>query len=97
MNVFSIDIKSIHKMAKQSGWELHDYQADIGMVSFKKTIDGNPARINIYLTKMTVGTCINHPKKGKTQLFRKRVNSDLMKKIFANPRVHTPHGYRTKS
>ena len=83
-------------MAKKEQWKFYNYQSDIGMISFVKVIDGNAARINIYLTKMTVATCITHPKKGKTQLFRKRVNSDLMAKIFANPRVHTPHGYRTK-
>jgi len=42
------------------------------MISFVKVLLGDPARINIYITKMTVSTCINHPKKGRTQLFRKK-------------------------
>ena len=66
------------------------------MISFVKVINGDQARINIYLTKMTVGTCINHPRKGKTQLFRKRVDAKLMERIFINPRVHTAKGYRKR-
>lgn len=46
---------------------------------------------------MTVATCINHPKQGKTQLFRKNVSFDELDKIFKNPRVHTGKGYQTKS
>ena len=83
-------------MAEKAGWEFHDHQHSIGMISFVKVIEGDPARINIYMTKMTVATCITHPRSGKTQLFRKHVDKKLMKKIFENPRVHTPKGYRRK-
>jgi len=87
----------LKKMAKKHGWSFHDLQENIGMISFVKVINGDPARINIYMTKMTVATAITHPRKGKTQLFRKDVDSKLMDKIFVNPRVHTHKGYRTKS
>ena len=89
-------IEAIKSMAKSHGWDFHDIQENIGMISFVKVISGDPARINIYTTKMTVATCINHPKKGKTQLFRKGVSEKLLNKIFENPRVHTHKGYRTK-
>jgi len=89
-------VNELKSMATKYGWSFHDYQENIGMLSFVKVIDGDPARINIYSTKMTVATCINHPNKGKTQLFRKRVNRILMGKIFNNPRTHTHKGYRTK-
>jgi len=89
-------IKELKALAKKHGWEFHDHQENIGMVSFVKVLSGDPARINIYMTKMTVATCINHPKSGKTQLFRKKVEPKLMEKIFKNPRVHTHKGYRTK-
>ena len=88
--------KQLIKTASDHKWKLHDIQESIGMISFVKIISGDPARINIYTTKMTVATCINHPRKGKTQLFRKNVSSKLMKKIFENPRIHTHKGYRTK-
>lgn len=76
-------------MAKSHGWELMDDQANIAMVSFTK----NRMRINVYHSRMTVGTCIDHPKKGKTQLFRKLVSKNLLNKIFEYPRTHTGAGY----
>jgi len=88
--------KTLVNLAEQYGWKLHDIQKNIGMISFVKIIGNDPARINIYTTKMTVATCINHPRKGKTQLFRKKVSIELMAKIFENPRTHTHIGYRKK-
>lgn len=42
----------------------------------------------------TVGTYLKHPTRGKTQLYRRRVE-DLftLRAVFANPRVHTHDGY----
>lgn len=88
--------KTLVNLAEQYDWKLHDIQKNIGMISFVKIIGSDPARINIYTTKMTVATCINHPRKGKTQLFRKKVSIELMEKIFKNPRVHTHKEYRQK-
>jgi len=83
-------------MAKKHGWKLTAHQANIGMVSFSKTIDELPARINIYTSTMTVATSLTHPKQGKTQLYRKHVDKILMIDIFKNPRVHTNAGYQRK-
>lgn len=88
--------QKLKSMAKKHGWDFIDHQEDIGMMSFRKVFQGHPARINIYTTKMTVATCINHPVQGKTQLFRRRVNDQMMKKIFENPRIHTDRGYKTR-
>lgn len=85
-------LDEITDIAKRYEWQLLEYQPNIEMASFVK----GDARINIYTSKMTVATCINHPKKGKTQLFRKRVGPKLLEKIFANPRIHTARGYYTK-
>ena len=86
----------ITALAKKHGWRFYDYQDNIGMVSYRKLIGQSLARINVYLTKMTVGTSLEHPKHGKTQMFRKRVSPKLLEKIFINPRVHTGQGYRRK-
>lgn len=53
-------------------------------------------RINIYYTKGTVGTALDHPTKGKTQLFRKNVTYKQLEKLFINPRQHTGKGYYQK-
>lgn len=83
----------IKKIAEKHDWEFLCYQENIGMISFWKN---KSDRINIYTTTMTVSTSINHPKKGKTQLFRKLVDFDELNIIFQNPRVHTDKGYYTK-
>ena len=70
-----------------------DYQENIGLISF----GFEDVRINIYLTKMTVATCLNHPKKGKTQLFIKKISKDMLEKIFEYPRKHTGKGYYKKN
>lgn len=86
------DTKKIKKLAKVHGWNEHEHQENICMYSFVK----GDARINVYYSKMTVATCINHPNKGKSQLFRRRVDYGLLEKIFSNPRIHTGIGYYTK-
>lgn len=87
----------LEQMAASYGWEFLTWQKDISMLSFSKpNSKGTVMRINIYVTKMTVATCLDHPKHGKTQLFRRAVTQALMGKIFKNPRLHTDSGYRKK-
>jgi len=41
-----------------------------------------------------VGTYLKHPTRGKTQLYRRRVEELFtLRAVFANPRVHTQDGY----
>ena len=82
----------IEEMAFHYGWKMIDRQENIGMISFER----DNVRINIYVTKMTVATCLPHPTKGATQLFRKNVSGETLQKIFINPRVHTDLGYYEK-
>jgi hypothetical protein len=89
---YRIPKEDIDKIAAENGYVCFDYQENIGMASYS---DGS-TRINVYLTKMTVATCLNHPKKGATQLFRKNVDSKMLKEIFEYPRKHTGKGYYTK-
>lgn len=37
----------------------------------------------------TVGTCVNHPRQGRTQLFRRDRSLSTLGQIFHDPRVHT--------
>lgn len=80
---------TIDEVAGRYGYNCIDFQENIGMVSYS---DG-ASRINVYLTKMTVATCINHPKKGATQLFRRDVTLSQLNEIFDYPRIHTGRGY----
>ena len=51
----------------------------------------------MYYTTGTVATCILHPSKGKTQLFRRNMTADDLDLILQNPRTHTGVGYYTKA
>lgn len=93
MKPYKIPLEEIDKVAKAEEFFRIDLQENIGMASYS---DG-ATRINIYLTRMTVATCLTHPKKGPTQLFRKNVNISMLKEIFAYPRKHTGKGYYTVS
>jgi len=90
--IYRIPIENIDTIATKHGYVRFELQENIGMASYSDGI----TRINIYLTKMTVATCLNHPKKGPTQLFRKNVTESMLKEIFAYPRKHTGKGYYTK-
>jgi hypothetical protein len=85
-------LKMVMKFAFCYEWEYVGYQKDIEMISYFR--DG--CRLNVYLTTMTVATALNHPFKGKTQLFRKGVAFNTLEKIMMYPRVHTKKGYYTK-
>ncbi|OEU08134.1 hypothetical protein FRACYDRAFT_196927 [Fragilariopsis cylindrus CCMP1102] len=61
------------------------------VVAFK-SIDSQ-VRINIYFTTGTVASCLFHPIKGKSQLFRWNQSIKNIGTIFANPRTHTGDGY----
>lgn len=89
---YRIPVEVIKEISEKYNYTLLDYQENIGLISFG--LDG--VRINVYLTKMTVATCLNHPKKGKTQLFRKNVTEEILNQIFEYPRKHTGKGYYKK-
>jgi len=83
-------------LANRHGWRLVDYQADIGMVSFVRGAGDDEVRVNVYLSKLTVSTALRHPKRGRTQLYRKHVSLRDLERIFERPRAHTGYGYYTK-
>ena len=62
------------------------------MLGFKR----NGQRINVYYSKMTIATALDHPMQGKTQLYRRNISDKMLERIFQNPRVHTKRGYRRK-
>jgi hypothetical protein len=59
------------------------------MVSFTN----GPDRINVYYSRMTVATVVDHPKFGRNSMYRKQVTFIDLAKIFANPRAHLGIGY----
>ena len=51
-------------------------------------------QLNIWCSTGTVGSYLNHPRRGKTQLFRRAIcdHRDL-RELFENPRAHGHGGY----
>jgi hypothetical protein len=93
MKKYRLPIDVVDAAAKDEGLFRIDFQENLGMVSYS---DG-AVRFNVYLTTMTVTTSLDHPKKGKGQLFRRNVSLDVLRSIFKNPRTHTGKGYYQKS
>jgi len=76
------------------GWEkIEGLPAQPPMASYRK--DG--VRLNFWLSTGTVGSYLDHPCQGKTQLFRRDIVMSEARDIFDNPRKHTGKGYHTTS
>lgn len=88
----SIPIATVRQTALEAGFNEIQYNEQSRVISFQKTGVG---RINVYYTTGTVATCIYHPHRGKTQLFRRNQTPKSLKDLFQNPRVHTGAGYYT--
>lgn len=87
--------QKIREIARQNGW-VEEKAKDPTLLIFNRLCDRTHQQVNVWFTRMTVGTYLKHPKQGKTQLFRKYVDMDMLEKIFQNPRLHTGRGYHTK-
>lgn len=77
------------------GVEEISYNETSRVISFRSNCAG--ARINVYYTTRTVGTALDHPLQGKTQLFRRNCDPVELQLIFENPRIHTDKGYQRNS
>jgi hypothetical protein len=89
-----LSLSEIRTIARMHGYVETDYNTASRLVSFRgEQSDGSSCRLNVYYTTGTVGTCLDHPRLGKTQLFRKYIfTAGLMADIFKNPRLHTNKG-----
>ena len=54
-------------------------------------------KLDWYFTTGTIKTSLDHPKRGKTQLFGARVTPSTYVEILLNPRAHTNKRYRNKN
>lgn len=93
MEKFEGKIEQIRLLGKVYGWQEtrhDDYNCHL-------RFERKGVVMNVYYTKMTVGTALEHPTLGKTQLFRKNVSMKLLEELFADPRLHTKLGYTKKT
>lgn len=85
--------EDVEFVAKSYGW------VRIPSDSIDLSFTRKGTRINIWYARngtFTVGTALDHPVQGKTQLFRRNVTPRLLETILDYPRVHTNRGYQRK-
>jgi len=97
---WSMSLPDVRRLAGEAGLVEMSFNGQSRVVSFGPRVadygEQSMKRINVYWTTGTVGTCIEHPRQGKTQLFRRNVNLATLREIFRDPRIHTGQGYQRK-
>mmetsp|Transcript_31329 Transcript_31329/g.74452 ORF Transcript_31329/g.74452 Transcript_31329/m.74452 type:complete len:398 (-) Transcript_31329:52-1245(-) len=91
----ALALDQVRKIASEERLKETFFNETSRVVSFAPDSPGN-ARINVYYSTGTVGTCLDHPRQGKTQLFRRNVNLTMLREVFRDPRVHTDRGYQRR-
>lgn len=79
-------------LAAANGWSEVFHKTENCLIRFNRGSE----TLDYWYSRNTVGTIVNHPKKGRNQLFRRRVDYPTLKLLFINPRQHTGVGYYTK-
>ena len=92
----------VKQLAQRCGWRLRP--AGSGRNGYdhnNKTmflVNDDGVKIDLYLGTMTVKTTLDHPVRGRNQMFRSGFhNEGKLKEILNDPRVHTGVGYRTEA
>lgn len=90
-------VLSIVQWAIQNEYNITKVDGKIGLIKMSRYSKSEfRESFNYYITTGTITTEINHPKKGKTQLHRKGLSVDQIKKVISQPRTHTGKGYYNK-
>ena len=95
---WSNDEAQLDRLAADYGW----YKVEINQPETTSYKNYDNVRLNFYRKdgiagQFTVGSYLDHPGQGKSQLFRRTVTLGEAAAIFANPRVHTGRGYHKTS
>lgn len=80
-----LDVAQVRRLAAREGWTEVQFNQQSAVLGFKR----GDQRVNVYYSTGTVGTCLDHPRAGKTQLFRRNRTLGDLKQIFRNPRAHS--------
>ena len=86
-------------LAHKHGWdEIADHWNNRLLIFERYERNGeNRMQLSVWYTTLTVGSCLDHPYQGKTQLFRRSVDWDWeLEELFINPRYHSGHGYQRR-
>lgn len=90
----ALDVDELAEQASWFGYQECQYDRNEGVIAFERFIGNDRELVRVWWRTHTVGTYLNHPSQGKSQLFRRSVNGYAeMDAIFQNPRTHTGYGY----
>ena len=93
----ALNVDEVRRAAQDAELDEIYYNETSRVISFAD--GGDPqtlTRINVYYTTGTVGTCVDHPRQGRTQLFRRDVDMALLRELMRDPRLHTGTGYHQR-
>jgi hypothetical protein len=76
-----IPLDTACQMASRHGYDEIYFNKQSRIISFRK----EGTRINVYYTTGTVGICLEHPRNGKSQDFRRDQSPEDLEAIFRNP------------
>lgn len=86
-------VEEVRKAAAGTSFHLISHNKSSKLLSFRS----GTTRINVYYITAVVGTCLDHPTKGKTQLFRRNIDLNFLALLFRDPRIHYSKGYYTRN
>ena len=86
------------QQAVRQGWRYTRYEHGQGQLVFlERSIGGDLFMLHVWCTTGTVGSYLDHPHQGHTQLYRRNVDWSGLRQIMNNPRVHTGAGYHERA
>ncbi|KAG8462501.1 hypothetical protein KFE25_010326 [Diacronema lutheri] len=92
-----LDPDDVAELAGQYGWEETAFDRSQGSLMFlERHVGGKRFMLHVWCSSGTVGSYLDHPRQGKTQLYRRNVDMDGLAEICRNPRVHTDGGYQRR-
>lgn len=96
-DALAYDIEGIIQLASEYGWVLKARDKAPKTLEFlKENEDGLPSKMMVWYSTGRVATTVNHPTKGRNQMYRTEVGWGLLEELFKNPRLHTDRGYRRR-
>ena len=79
-------------------WDCTRYDPGQGQLVFlERWLQNDKYELHVWCTTGTVGSYLDHPRQGKTQLYRRNVDWSDLRQILNNPRVHTGTGYHERA
>ena len=90
LGVMVLDLEVVKAEAQRRGYtivRIHDLNKQLQLRRVGE-------QVNVWWSTATVGTYLDHPRQGKTQLFRRNCSLVELREILDNPRKHTGKGCR---